>query len=154
MLLTWWLNCTFQIQLQPWTLVPQVTLIGLSNRYQRVCRIFLWAVLLNSELFFCRIFCIDVECRILEALIFKGILSDVGVFEFLRLPCVQLWNETGRPAMGTGALVEIDELDWVWTFYNLYVKVCAEMRNVWRHLQNVKANVVYLLPFAEVSKAL
>jgi hypothetical protein len=56
--------------------------------------------------------------------------------------------------MGTGALVEIDELDWAWAFYNLYVKVYSEMRSVWRHLQNVTANVVYLLQFAEVSKAL
>jgi hypothetical protein len=66
--------------------VPQVTVIGLSNGYQPVGRIFLGAVLLNSELFFCRIFCIGVECRILEVLMFKGIQSDVGVFEFLRLP--------------------------------------------------------------------
>jgi hypothetical protein len=64
--------------------VPQVTLIGLSNGYQLVGRIFLWAILLNSELFFCRIFCIGVECRILEALMLKGIQSEIGVFEFLR----------------------------------------------------------------------
>lgn len=87
--------------------------------------------LLNSEFFFCRIFCIGVECRIPESLMFKGIQSDVGVFEFLRLPCVQLWNETGTPAMGTGALVEIDELDWVWVFYNLHVKsVCRNEKHV------------------------
>jgi hypothetical protein len=71
---------------------------------------------------------------------FKGIQSEVGVFEFLRWLWVQLWNETGTPAMGTGALVEIDELDWVWAFYNLYClekrmqkwEACEDISRMWK----------------------